>query len=61
MAECSPHVTEVSSSGQVDEQIKEVVCEEDSDQSFSHNRACGFLSGSYYALGTPLVPQDLAW
>ena len=53
-------MTEVSSSGQVDKQIKEVVCEEDSDQNFTHNRACGFLSGSYYALGTLLVPEDLA-
>lgn len=54
-------MTEVSSSGQVGEQIKEVVCEEDSDQNFTHTWACGFLSGSYYAVGTLLVPEDLAW
>lgn len=61
MVECSPHVTEVSSSGQVDEQIKEMACEKDSDQNFTHNRACVFLFGYYYALGTLLVPEDLAW
>lgn len=55
-------MTEVSSSGQVDEQIKEMACEKDSDQNFTHNRACVvFLSGYYYALGALLVPEDLAW
>lgn len=54
-------MTEVSSSGQVDEQIKEMACEKDSDQNFTHNRACVFLFGYYYALGTLLVPEDLAW